>query len=359
MEQLRVLLLEDDPNDAELALAALAHGGFDCDATLATNRPEFEAALGHGGSPYDVVLADYGLPAYSGLEALRLVRAVDPLLPFILVSGSIGEERAVAVLRAGATDYILKSSTARLAEAVRRAIEERRAHEQHLATQQALEESEKRFRALSSRLLEVQEAERTRISRELHDQIGQALTAIKIRLQVLERQKETPTAQALEPIVGLVDDTLEQVRHLSQDLRPPQLDDLGIAAALRTLLEKILAPAGLAFEVEVLPDPLRLPDPVAVACYRITQESLTNILKHARASRVEVRLESDAAGTRLSVRDDGVGFDRLSVDRRVRQRESTGLLGMRERARMAGGQLSVAANPGGGTRVSVAFAPGH
>jgi signal transduction histidine kinase len=355
LQQLRVLVLEDDPNDAQLTLAELARGGFECITTLATNRAEFEAALGHGASAYDIVLADYGLPSYSGLEALKLLRAIDPLLPFILVSGSIGEERAVGVLRAGATDYVLKGATARLAEAVRRAIQERRDREVHSATQQALAESEKRFRALSSRLLEVQETERTRISRELHDQVGQALTAIKIRLQVLERQPAMPPAQALEPIVGLVDDTLQQVRQLSLDLRPPQLDDLGIAAALRALLERILAPVGLAFEVEARPPNLKLPDPIAVACYRITQESLTNVLRHAKASRVDVQLESGAAGTRLVVADDGVGFDREHVNRRVQKRESTGLLGMEERARLANGRLSIDAGPEGGTRVTVVF----
>ena len=132
MEALRVLVLEDEPTDAELALMALAEGGFRCMPTLAAGRAAFEAAFAPG--HFDLVLADYSLPDYTGLEAVAYVRRSDALVPFVLVSGALGEERAVEALRSGATVYILKHGLARLAPAVRRALAERREHERHLAT---------------------------------------------------------------------------------------------------------------------------------------------------------------------------------------------------------------------------------
>jgi DNA-binding response OmpR family regulator len=111
MARLRVLLLEDSPADAELALAALAATGLDCDADMALRRADFERL--YAADRYDVVLADYSLPDYTGLDALAWVRAADALQPFILVSGALGEERAVEALRAGATDFVLKRWRAR------------------------------------------------------------------------------------------------------------------------------------------------------------------------------------------------------------------------------------------------------
>src|SRR5688500_19364324 len=184
--RLRVLLLEDEPADAELELAALAEGGFECAATLADGRSSFEAAFAPG--RFDLVLADYRLPDYTGLEAHEHVRRRDALVPFMLVSGALGEERAVEALRSGATDYVLKHGLARLASAVRRALEERREHERHLATRKALELSQERLRALYRRPVEGQQDERGRLARDLHDDIGQALTALKIQLESRARE---------------------------------------------------------------------------------------------------------------------------------------------------------------------------
>src|SRR3990167_4739586 len=135
MDRLRVLLLEDSAADAELAQRALAGAGLDCEVTHAASRERFELAFGAG--RFDFILADYNLPAYSGIEALEHVRARDALIPFILVSGTVGEERAVDALRAGVTDYVLKTALARLPSAVLHALAQRREREQHLETQRA------------------------------------------------------------------------------------------------------------------------------------------------------------------------------------------------------------------------------
>jgi signal transduction histidine kinase len=342
--RLRVLVLEDEPADAELELAALTEGGFECAATFADGRAAFEAAFAPG--RFDLVLADYRLPDYTGLEALEHVRSRDALVPFMLVSGALGEERAVEALRSGATDYVLKHGLARLASAVRRALEERREHERHLATRKALELSQERLRALSRRLLEVQEDERGRLARDLHDDIGQALTALKIQLESRAR---------VEECVDTVRHTLERVRQLSLSLRPLQLDDLGLVAALRSHLDRQTGIGGLAPHFDALEAPLGVAPELETACFRVAQEAINNVLRHARARNLWLRLFTVDGRLALSVRDDGGGFDLEAARRRGAAGASLGLGGMEERVALAGGTLDLRSAPGQGTVLLATF----
>jgi signal transduction histidine kinase len=341
---LRVLVLEDEPADAELELAALAEGGFECAATLADGRAAFEAAFAPG--RFDLVLADYRLPDYTGLEALEHVRRRDALVPFVLVSGALGEERAVEALRSGATDYVLKHALARLASAVRRALEERREHERHLATRKALELSQERLRALSRRLLEVQEEERGRLARDLHDDIGQALTALKIQLESRARAEEC---------IATLKHTLERVRQLSLSLRPLQLDDLGLVAALRSHLDRQTGIGGLMPHFDAAEAPRAVSPEVETACFRVAQEAITNVMRHARARNLWLRLFTAGGQLALSVRDDGSGFDLEAARRRGAAGASLGLVGMEERVALAGGTLELRSAPGQGTVLLATF----
>jgi signal transduction histidine kinase len=348
---LRVLVLEDEPADAELALAALADGGFRCEATLAQDRAAFETAFAQ--SSFDLVLADYRLPDYTGLEALEHVRRRDPLLPFILVSGALGEERAVEALRSGATDYVLKQGLARLASSVRRALDERREHERHVATRRALELSQTRLRALSRRLLEVQEDERSRLARDLHDDIGQALTALKIQLESLARADSALGAR-VEECVETTRHMLERVRQLSLSLRPLQLDDLGLVAALRSHLDRQARVGGLVphFDAEHAG---QAPPEIETACFRVAQEAITNVLRHAQARNLWLRLFAAEGRLALSLRDDGIGFDTEAARRRAAGGGSLGLVGMEERTAFAGGSLELRSAPGQGTVLLATF----
>jgi signal transduction histidine kinase len=349
---LRVLVLEDEPADAELALAALAEGGFSCEPTLAAGRAAFEQAFAPG--RFDLVLADYRLPDYTGLEALEHVRRHDPLVPFVLVSGALGEERAVEALRSGATDYVLKHGLARLASAVTRALEERREHERHLATRRALELSQERLRALSRRLLEVQEEERGRLARDLHDDIGQALTALKIQLESLARADGPQRTRVLE-CVDTTRHTLERVRQLSLNLRPLQLDDLGLGAALRSHLDRQAGVAGVAPHFDAAEAPQSVAPEIETACFRVAQEAINNVLRHARARNLWLRLFTAGGRLALSVRDDGAGFDLDGARRRAAAGGSLGLVGMEERIALAGGTLELRAAPGQGTILLATF----
>ena len=353
MSLLRVLVLEDEPADAELELAALAEGGFRCEATLASGRAAFEAAFAPG--RYELVIADYRLPDYTGLEALEHVRRQDALVPFVLVSGALGEERAVEALRAGATDYVLKQGLARLSSAVRRALDERREHERHLATRRALELSQERLRALSRRLLEVQEEERGRLARDLHDDIGQALTALKIQLESLALAGGAIGSRVLE-CVDTTRHALERVRQLSLSLRPLQLDDLGLVAALRSHLDRQASIGGLKPHFDAADAPHAVAPEVETACFRVAQEAINNVLRHARARNLWLRLFTAGGRLALSVRDDGAGFDLEAARRRGAAGASLGLVGMEERVALAGGSLELRSAPGQGTVLLATFA---
>ncbi len=217
----------------------------------------------------------------------------------------------------------------------------------------AVQATGNRLQAVSSRLLEVQEAERRHLARELHDEIGQALTAVKINLQMLRRLPD-PSAAAgrLDDSLGILNRILQGVRQLSLDLRPSLLDDLGLAAALRWYVDAQAQRAGLVADVLVGTLPEDLSAATATTCFRVVQEAVTNVVRHSRASRIWVTLECAGNTLTISVRDDGIGFDAAAAHGRALAGESMGLLGLEERVDLAGGRSSIESAPGGqGTTV--------
>lgn len=210
-----------------------------------------------------------------------------------------------------------------------------------------LAEQREELQTLARRLLSVQEDERRTLSRELHDDIGQQLTAIKLGAMALQDEDQPAVrAELLDEILATADQTLAKLRDLSTLLRPPQLDALGLEAALRWQAERMFR-AGkprLALALAALP---RRPDPAAeLACFRIAQEAMTNIQRHAHAANVAVSLTAEGAGhgLQLTVRDDGRGFDPA-------QSGGLGLVTMRERAQQVGGTLDIDTAPGAGSCV--------
>ena len=219
-----------------------------------------------------------------------------------------------------------------------------------------LRESREQLQYLSSRLIEVQEEERSRLARELHDGVGQVLTATKIKLQGLQRLPDPQTlGRRLDEAVGLMDRTIEEVRSISVNLRPPMLDDLGLVAGLRWLLDQQARNAGLQFHFSASEAQERLNPAVETACFRVAQEALTNIVRHARASRVWMELRRGQNDLQLSVRDDGAGFDPAQARQRAAVGRGLGLLGMKERAGLLAGNFEVLSKRGGGTEVRVWF----
>jgi signal transduction histidine kinase len=210
-----------------------------------------------------------------------------------------------------------------------------------------------RSQLLAQQLMEAQEAERRRLARELHDEIGQALTAVKINLQSIAQAPGELAAGRLQESLAIVDQALQQVRSLSLDLRPSLLDDLGLVAALRWYLDRQGQRAGLAVEFVADPPGLRAAAELETACFRVAQEALTNIVRHAQAQRVWVELRQNEAELQMRIRDDGKGFDVAAARQRAVHGASLGLLGMQERVVLLRGLLNIQSEAGLGTTIQV------
>jgi PAS domain S-box-containing protein len=215
-----------------------------------------------------------------------------------------------------------------------------------------LEAAYARLRQLSSKLLDAQESERRNLARELHDEVGQALTAVKLKLEGTRRSTADAGASAqLASCVEIADTALQQVRNLSLDLRPPQLDLMGLESALRWLLETRVEAVGLSTSLNVRLTASEISPQIEITCFRIVQEALTNALRHARAKSVQVDVEQDDDFIEVTVRDDGVGFDADAAMEKAAAGGSLGLLSMEERLVLLGGSFSIASEAGVGTRV--------
>lgn len=223
-------------------------------------------------------------------------------------------------------------------------------------TEQALIDSRARLETLTRRLLDVQESERRLIASELHDEVGGALTAMKLNLQALLRTHPAEEGEAaLVDSLALVDGAIQSVRSLSLDLRPAVLDDLGLIPALKWYCERQARRAGVAIELALDAIDLKAVPQLESACFRIVQEAVTNALRHAGARHVKVTLRREDGRFALEIADDGGGFDPAAALRGGLAGESSGLLGMEERARLLGGHFEIDSTPGAGTRVRAEF----
>lgn len=227
-----------------------------------------------------------------------------------------------------------------------------------------LEQSQQReaLRAeLFRRVVAAQEAERQRIARDLHDETGQSLTAIGMGLRGLAGRISTRNKEALNTLhklETLTADSLKELQRLMADLRPSHLDDLGLSAAIRWYSSKIQEHSALHIRVDIHGEECELDDAMKITIFRIIQECINNIIKHSRATHVNIHLHFEEKGVRISVYDNGIGFDRDEVKQRRASRPSLGLAGMEERAALLSGTVTVQSRPGFGTEVE-AWMPYH
>lgn len=346
----RILMIEDDTADAELVKFALREAGLPFDLRCVDNRADFLEELERG-KP-DIVFSDYVARSFDGLTALRLTRQRWPELPFIFIIGTLSEERAIETLKNGATDYVLKTRLSRLVPAVHRAKREAEERAERRRAEEQLRESHEQLRALSIYLQHAREEERTRIAREVHDELGQKLTGLRFDLGNLRLRLPRDQRHAQGAIQGMlahIDNLIQAVRRISTELRPSVLDDLGLAAALEWQTHEFQSRTGLQCRIA-----LKVRQPVNdqelnTAFFRIFQETLTNVMRHAHATKVEVRLAEDGGRLVLEVKDNGRGI----TESQMASSRSIGLLGMRERAALLGGELHIRGAPGKGTAVTV------
>jgi PAS domain S-box-containing protein len=476
------LFVEDDPNDLQLGMRELQRAGWELDWLRVDTPDALKAAITE--QEWHVVVCDYRLGPFEAPEALRIVRSVDADVPFIVVSGTVGEEIAAELMRVGAQDFVMKTNYRRLVPAILRELSEADTRRRNRVAEEAIRSSEVRFRhvvdaaldavivieaegtvtewnaraetmfgwtreevvgselarliipedqrdahragirrfletgegpildqrielsglrrdgtvfpaeltvtvlsgspqptfsafirdlterheaeaglrasldalrrseserrLLVQQLVRASEEERARLAGDVHDDSVQAMTAVGMRLETLKRRLTDPDrVLEVNQLQTTVSDAVSRLRHLLFELRPPALDQHGVAAALRELLDRLDVRSRL--EASGFEEP---PDELRTILYRVAQESLANVRKHASASSVTVALESDPDGWRVRISDDGVGF---ASDAAGPDPTHMGLASMRERAEMGGGSCSVRSAPGAGTTVEVAL----
>ena len=216
----------------------------------------------------------------------------------------------------------------------------------------ALHEANERLLTLSQQLLTVQETERRQLAHDLHDEIGQTLTVVKLNLQTLQSGKPAASVPgALQDSMQILDHMLKHVRELSLDLRPSMLDDLGLVSAVRWFVNRQAERAGWKTEILIEDTLPNLPPDFATASFRVIQEALTNVMRHAQATHVRVHLQIHQRHLEILVADNGVGFDSLKILEQAASGQSFGLLSMQERIRFLDGRITITSQRGQGTRI--------
>ena len=224
-------------------------------------------------------------------------------------------------------------------------------------TQRALNASTARLRFLSTQLIQAGEKERQRISRELHDEVGQGLTAIKFSVEnaqaLIEKGNSSDSLASLNRVVHLIQNTMSEARNISVSLRPASIDQLGIIATISWFCREYQKTyTGIEIDQAINLQEERVPQPLKIIIYRVLQESLTNIAKHSNARNVSISLGTRNGRLNLSVEDDGNGFDIARIDVHPTMQNGFGLMSMRERVELSGGEFEVYSDVGEGTRIS-------
>jgi two-component system sensor histidine kinase UhpB len=312
--------------------------------TAITSRIVSASGSGHGGYdlPLAIGFAVAGLALTFTLNALVLRAALSPLDRLRAVVERVQQGDVSVRARTSPLD---DTQLRRLAETLNTMLDE-------------VERYEEQVRALSGRLIYAQEDERQRIARELHDDTGQVLTLLLIRLKLLETQPGAEAIAAqLGELRGIVTGALDQVRRLALNLRPPTIDQLGLYPSLRSLVTTFTESTSIEVNLRLPRARVTLAPERTLAVYRVVQEALTNVAKHAIARHVTITVNADVDELRVQIVDDGRGFVPDALMSRTRQRHAggpgVGLFGMEERARLAGGSLRVRSAPGRGTAVTL------
>lgn len=351
---IRVLIVEDSEDDTLMLTRALRRAGYDPHCERVETAPAMADALATG--LWDLVISDYKMPRFTALEALRTLQRSELDLPFMIVSGEIGEDTAVAAMKAGAHDYMMKDNLARLVPAVERELREAVERRQHREAQEELRQEAQKRRQLAQF---TRGHERKKLSEELHDDTLASLASINMELGLLAHEAKRTSSDLEARISGvhqLVRESDRRLRDIVHGIFPSVLTNLGLAPAVRTYLEElsqrpIVNPAPLQIEFRASGfGSERLPDNLEVVLYRAIQLGVTNVVQDARATRLHVSLDWRDTDAQLVIADNGVGFD-VGSQRNSALMGHFGLANLKDRIEAVQGMLSIESRPTAGTVV--------
>ncbi|MEP6608621.1 MAG: response regulator [Burkholderiaceae bacterium] len=348
---LNIIVVEDSELDYELLLAMLSREGL----RPQTVRVEDEAGMrdAFAKAPVDAVITDHNLPRFDSFASLKVAKEIDADIPVIVLSGEMSEDLAVATLHAGADDFVLKTRMFRIAAALQHSLQAAASRRDARTAVAALAQSEAKLHALTQHLERAKEDERRAIAQEIHDDIGGALTALRFELVRLTRSVRD---EAAKPCLGAISQLLESAvvaSHRIQHALRPAVLDAGLVAALEWLARGFGERSGIKVDFQANREEFDIAPERAAALYRVAQEALTNIRKHAHATRVHMQLFALDNEITLEVDDDGQGFDPSSLQ----VTPGFGVNGMIERARGFGGWAEVSSSQGRGTTVMFSIPP--
>ena len=351
----KILFLDDSEDDVELMKSELSNSRVEFISKHVINKNEFIQAMDEFRP--DIILADYSLPSFNGMNAFLLVKQSHPNIPFILVTGALSEQLALDFLQEGIDDFVLKSSYKRLPLAIESAIRNKEMEREKLAIESELKKSHNELQLLLDRQQNSREEERRTIARDLHDELGQVLTTLKIDVSMLRKKVGSNGKQVqsdlvsteLTSIIKLIDKINRSVRRISSGLRPEILDELGLIEAIRWHVQEFEKRYAIKCNIKLPTNSLSIDNKSSIALFRIVQETLNNVAKHSEASHVFIQMKIENDSLYLEIKDDGKGLEPESI----RSSGSLGIIGLRERVRLLSGKFIIHGQPGKGTMVSV------
>jgi signal transduction histidine kinase len=334
----KILIVDDEPTARETMVALLESESYQ----LELAKDGFEALQMLENLQPDLILLDVMMPGMDGFEVCRRIRSTPQLaeVPIIILTALDDRASLMQGIESGADDFLHKPVDRQELIARVRTIT-------RLNRYRTLLEQRENLKEMAERVVTAQEQERLRISRELHDDLGQALTTHMLALRNFQSDLSLPVTELFAGLQALYDQSYEiaiKIRRLAQDLRPPILDALGLKQAMQTYCGKFTERTQLPVLLEMEPDLPVFPDIYNVTLYRVLQEALTNVTKHAQASRVWVELSIDDNSINLIIQDNGLG-----IHSRGNHTNGLGLTGMNERLSLVGGKLLLRSVMEGGT----------
>jgi signal transduction histidine kinase len=351
-DNLRILILEDVAADTQLMEDELNNSGITFISKRVATKKDYLDELNNF-SP-DLILSDYNLPQYSGTAALAEAKSRCPDIPFILVTGALGEERAIDILTHGANDYVMKSGLQRLAPAVHRALGEAAEIAARKKAEAELRKLRDNLRSLTMEVTLAEEKERRRIALELHDHVSQNLAYCRIKLgELVKENKSSPLVQSINELLNIVTETIADTMSLTFELSPPVLYELGLEQAIEWLGQKVIAGRDINFRLDNDDQLAQISQELKILLFQIVRELLNNVAKHAQAKETQVIIRKTGDNILIDVQDDGIGFDVSRITDYSNGPVGFGLFSIQERLNHIGGDFHINSSPTGGAKVSI------